>query len=47
MGVLPPAVLQSREEKVVDALVDGSTAEEDVDERDVESRAHCIRSLGH
>jgi hypothetical protein len=32
--------------QVVDALVDGTVLEEDPDERDVESRAHCVMSLG-
>jgi hypothetical protein len=31
---------------VVEALVDGTVLEEDPDERDVESRAHCVVSLG-
>lgn len=32
--------------QVLDALADGTVPEEDPDERDVESRAACVRALG-
>jgi len=32
--------------QVLDALIDGTSLQEDMDDRDVESRAMCVRALG-
>uniref|UniRef100_A0A7S3QWP0 Tubulin-specific chaperone D n=1 Tax=Dunaliella tertiolecta TaxID=3047 RepID=A0A7S3QWP0_DUNTE len=46
LGALPGRLLQGRAEEVIDALVDGTTLQEDVDDRDVEARVKCVRALG-
>ncbi|EFJ45543.1 hypothetical protein VOLCADRAFT_94333 [Volvox carteri f. nagariensis] len=46
LGSLPAQLLRPVLEEAVDALVDGCVPEEDIDERDVESRVNCTRGLG-